>query len=45
MHTGMNTFSSKFPWDAANATAASLPITCTATIVTASHCVGLTLPA
>ena len=25
-------------------TATSLPITCTATIVTASHCVGLTLP-
>ena len=25
-------------------TAASLPMTCTATIVTASHCVGLTLP-
>ena len=44
MQTGMNTFSSKLPWLAAMPTATSLPMTCTATIVTASHCVGLTLP-
>ena len=43
MHTGMNTFSSKLPWEAARPTATSLPITCTATMVTASHWVGLTL--
>ena len=42
--TGMKTFSSKLPWEAAKPMAASLPITCTATIVTASHWVGLTLP-
>ena len=42
--TGMNTLSSKLPWLAAKPIAASLPMTCTATIVTASHCVGLTLP-
>ncbi len=42
--TGMNTFSSKLPWDAAMPTATSLPITCTATMVTASHWVGFTLP-
>ena len=44
MQTGMNTFSSKLPWDAAMPTATSLPMTCTATMVTASHWVGLTLP-
>ena len=44
MHTGMNTFSSKLPWEAARPTATSLAITCTATMVTASHWVGLTLP-
>ena len=44
MQTGMNTFSSKLPCDAAMDTATSLPMTCTATIVTASHWVGLTLP-
>ena len=40
----MKTFSSKFPCDAAIPTATSFPITCTATMVTASHCVGFTLP-
>ena len=44
MQTGMNTFSSKLPCDAAMDTATSLPMTCTATMVSASHCVGLTLP-
>ena len=34
----------KFPCEAAKPMAVSLPMTCTATIVTASHCVGLTLP-
>ena len=33
MQTGMNTFSSKLPCDAAMDTATSLPMTCTATIV------------
>ena len=42
--TGMNTFSSKLPWEAATPTAVSLPMTCTATIVIASHWVGFTLP-
>ena len=32
------------PCEAAKPMAVSLPMTCTATIVTASHCVGLTLP-
>ena len=40
----MKTLSSKLPWLAAKPTAASFPITCTATIVTASHWVGLTFP-
>ena len=44
MHTGINTFSSKFPWDAAKPTATSLAITWTATMVTDSHWVGFTLP-
>ena len=42
--TGMNTLSSKLPWLAAIPTAASFPMTCTATMVTCSHWVGLTLP-
>ena len=40
----MNTLSSKFPCEAARLTAVSFPMICTATIVTCSHCVGLTLP-
>ena len=40
----MNTFNSKLPCELAKPTAVSLPITCTATIVNISHCVGLTLP-
>ena len=44
MITGMKTLSWKLPWDAAIPTAASFPMTCTATMVTASHWVGLTLP-
>ena len=40
----MKTFSSKLPWLAPMPTAASLPITCTAIIVMASHWVGFTLP-
>ena len=44
MQTGMNTFNSKLPCDAAMPTATSLAITCTATIVIASHWVGLTFP-
>ena len=35
MHTGMKTLSSKLPWEAAMPTATSLPMTCTATMVTA----------
>ena len=42
--TGIKTFSSKLPCDAAIPTAASLPMTCTATMVTCSHWVGLTFP-
>src|SRR6266478_2331659 len=42
--TGLYTFSWKFPCEPANATAWSFPNTCTATIVSASHCVGLILP-
>ena len=37
MMTGFKTLSSKFPWLPAKAIAASLPWTCAATIVTASH--------
>ena len=44
MMTGMKTLSSKLPCEAAKPMAASLPMTCTATIVTDSHWVGLTLP-
>ena len=44
MQTGMNTFNSKLPCEAAMPTATSLAITCTATIVIASHWVGLTFP-
>ena len=44
MQTGMNTFSSKLPWDAAMDTATSFAITCTATMVTCSHWVGFTFP-
>ena len=40
----MKTFSSKLPWLAARETAVSLPMTWTATMVTASHWVGFTLP-
>ena len=40
----MKTLSSKLPWEAAKPMAASLPITWTATMVTCSHWVGLTLP-
>ena len=42
--TGLNTFSSKWPCEPAKVRAALLPNTCTHTIVSASHCVGLTLP-
>ncbi|GJE43314.1 hypothetical protein AEGHOMDF_2493 [Methylobacterium soli] len=42
--TGLNTFSSKWPWLPAKATVVPLPITCVQTIVSASHWVGLTLP-
>ena len=42
--TGRYTLSSKLPWLPANATAASLPITCAATWVTASARTGFTLP-
>ena len=42
--TGLYTLSSKLPWLPANPTVASLPNTRVATIVSASHCVGFTLP-
>ena len=42
--TGLKTLSWKWPCVPANATAASLPNTCTATIVSASLWVGLILP-
>src|SRR5205807_1050125 len=42
--TGLYTLSWKFPCEPANATAWSFPNTCTATMVSASHCVGLILP-
>jgi len=42
--SGLNTFSSKCPLAPPIVTATSLPITCAATIVSASGCVGLTLP-
>ena len=44
MMTGLKTFSSKFPCEPASAIVVSLPITWTATIVTASAWVGLTFP-
>src|SRR5277367_3981634 len=44
MITGLKTLSSKLPRLPAMPMAASLPITCTATIVSASDCVGFTLP-
>mmetsp|Transcript_26462 Transcript_26462/g.67199 ORF Transcript_26462/g.67199 Transcript_26462/m.67199 type:complete len:284 (+) Transcript_26462:565-1416(+) len=42
--TGLKTLSSKWPCAPANEMAAWLPKTCAHTIVSASHCVGLTLP-
>ena len=42
--SGMNTLSSSWPDIPAMPTATSLPITCAAAIVSASTCVGLTLP-
>src|SRR5919199_312566 len=42
--TGLKTFNSKLPCEPAKPMAASLPTTCTATIVIASDCVGFTLP-
>ena len=42
--TGLNTFSSKCPFDPPNATVTSFPNTCVHTIVSASVCVGFTLP-
>ena len=42
--TGIKTFNSKFPWDAPIPIVVSFPITWTATIVRASHCVGFTFP-
>src|ERR1051326_6576480 len=44
MITGLKTLSSKLPCESANPIAASFPMTCTATIVIASLCVGFTLP-
>ena len=41
---GLNTLSSKWPLEPAMEMPALLPITWHATIVSASHCVGLTLP-
>mmetsp|Transcript_37604 Transcript_37604/g.87931 ORF Transcript_37604/g.87931 Transcript_37604/m.87931 type:complete len:213 (-) Transcript_37604:689-1327(-) len=42
--TGLKTFSSKCPCAPAKVIAAWLPTTCAQTIVSASHCVGLTFP-
>ena len=42
--TGLKTLSWKLPWDPAKPTVASLPKTFVATMVMASHWVGLTLP-
>ena len=42
--SGIRTLSSKLPCEPAKVMAALLPWTCTATMVIASHCVGLTLP-
>src|SRR3546814_5321945 len=44
MITGLNTFSSRWPVAPATDTATWLPITCAATMVSASAWVGLTLP-
>src|SRR3990167_6034203 len=44
MMTGLKTFNSKLPWEPAKVMAVSFPITCTHTMVIASHCVGLTFP-
>src|SRR5471032_448618 len=44
MINGLKTLSSKLPDAPPIDTATSFPITCAATIVMASHCVGLTLP-
>ena len=44
MMSGLKTFSSKLPDAPPIPTATSFPITCAATIVIASDCVGLTLP-
>ena len=41
---GLKTFNSKWPFDPPIVTATWLPMTCAATIVIASHCVGFTLP-
>mmetsp|Transcript_37687 Transcript_37687/g.90482 ORF Transcript_37687/g.90482 Transcript_37687/m.90482 type:complete len:213 (-) Transcript_37687:697-1335(-) len=42
--TGLKTLSSKWPCAPPKVMAAWLPMTCAQTIVSASHCVGLTLP-
>lgn len=42
--TGLNTFSSKCPFDPATVVATWFPMTCAHTMVSASHWVGLTLP-
>src|SRR5260370_350267 len=44
MMTGLKTLSSKLPCEPAKPMAASLPMTCTETMVRASACVGFTLP-
>jgi hypothetical protein len=44
MMTGLNTLSSKWPFEPAMDTVVWLPMTCAQTMVKASHCVGLTLP-
>lgn len=41
---GLKTFNSKWPLLPPIVTATLFPITCAATIVIASHCVGLTFP-
>ena len=44
MISGLKTLSSKLPDAPPMPTATSLPITCAQTMVSASHCVGFTLP-
>ena len=44
MITGLNTFNCRCPWLAAKPMVVSLPSTWQASIDSASHCVGLTLP-